>query len=156
MSSCNAPHATLLPTKLVGRIIVGALRDDTKNGCVADYLRSEYLAIHTAPKCGTELILNVMLHFRDRRSAASLRYRNRAEITVLYMCEQKPDPVWFSCRCKSSLRASSPIWASEANLARTRERRAAPRSRVLVRLASLAQIGELACRLVQELSDELA
>ena len=31
----------------------------------------------------------VTLHFRDRGSAASLRYRNRAEITVL-MCEQKP------------------------------------------------------------------
>ena len=39
----------------------------------------------------------------------------------------------------SSLRASSPIWASEASLART-----APRSRVLARLA---QIGEFASRL---------
>ena len=37
-----------------------------------------------------------------------------------------------------SLRASSPIWASETSLARTRER---------ARLASLAQIGELARRL---------
>ena len=43
-----------------------------------------------------------------------------------------------------SLRASSPIWASEASLARTRERAA----RVLARLTSLAQIGELACRLI--------
>ena len=50
---------------------------------------------------------------------------------------------------KYSLRASSPIWASEASLARTRERAGkprgaaerAPRSRVLARLA---QIGELA------------
>ena len=42
----------------------------------------------------------VTLHCRDWRGAASLRYRNRAEITVL-MCEQKPYPVWFSCRrCK--------------------------------------------------------
>ena len=40
----------------------------------------------------------------------------------------------------SSLRASSSIWASEASLARTRERGAA-------RLVSLAQIGELARRL---------
>ena len=73
-----------------------------------------------------------------------------------------------------SLRASSPIWASEASLARTceqaakprgqrggggeggqrkggggqRGRGAAPRSRVLARLASLSQIGELARRLV--------
>ena len=29
------------------------------------------------------------LHLRDQRGAASLRYRNRAVITVL-MCEQKP------------------------------------------------------------------
>ena len=50
-----------------------------------------------------------------------------------------------------SLRACSPIWAS---LARTRQRGAlssaprgfAARSRVLARLASLAQIGELARR----------
>ena len=44
--------------------------------------------------------------FRDRcdaarRSAASVRYRNCADITIL-MCEQKPYyPVWFSCRRKS-------------------------------------------------------
>ena len=47
----------------------------------------------------------------------------------------------------ASLRASSPIWASEASLVKTRERAAsALRSRVLARLASLAQIEELACR----------
>ena len=53
------------------------------------------------------------------------------------------------------LRASSPIWATEASLARTRDRGAfysaprglAARSRVLARLVSLAQIGELVCRL---------
>ena len=51
---------------------------------------------------------------------------------------------------RTSLRASSPIWSSEASLARTRERAAKPRalrSRVLERLASLDQIGELARRL---------
>ena len=43
------------------------------------------------------------LHFRDRRGAASPPYRNHyAEIMVL-MCEQKPHPVWFSCRRKSYL-----------------------------------------------------
>ena len=42
----------------------------------------------------------VTLHFRDGRGVASLRYRHRAEITIL-MCEQKPYPVWFSCRRKS-------------------------------------------------------
>ena len=47
----------------------------------------------------------------------------------------------------ANLRASSPIWASEASLVKTREQAAsAPRSRVLARLASLAQIGELARR----------
>ena len=53
---------------------------------------------------------------------------------------------------KYNLRASSPIWASEASLARTRERAVkprgaeerAPRSRVLARLA---QTGELTRRL---------
>ena len=34
------------------------------------------------------------------RGAASLRYRNRAEITAL-LCEQKHYPVWFSCWRKS-------------------------------------------------------
>ena len=37
---------------------------------------------------------------RDRRGAASLRYRNHAQITAV-MCEGKPYPVWFSCRRKS-------------------------------------------------------
>ena len=43
----------------------------------------------------------VTLHFRDQSGvAASLRCRNRAEITVL-ICELRPYPVWFSCQCKS-------------------------------------------------------
>ena len=46
--------------------------------------------------------------------------------------------------CLVSLRASSPIWASEASVA--------DRSHVLARLASLAQIGELACRLYPQRS----
>ena len=61
-----------------------------------------------------------------------------------------------------SLRASSPISASETSLARTRERgvkpRRASRSRVLARLTSLAQIGELArrlCRLFQAKQDNV-
>ena len=40
--------------------------------------------------------------FRVWRGAASLRYRNGAEITVL-MCEQKLYLVWFSCQHKSYL-----------------------------------------------------
>ena len=53
-------------------------------------------------------------------------------------------------RLHTSLRASSPIWASEASHVRMRERGAgfAARLRVLVRLISLAQIGELARRLL--------
>ena len=48
---------------------------------------------HTTPKRGTKPIrYNMTLHFRDRRGAASLRCRNRAEITVL-VCEQ--NMVWF-------------------------------------------------------------
>ena len=44
----------------------------------------------------------VTLYSRPRHGAASLRYRNRAEITVL-MWEQKAYPVWFPCRRKSYL-----------------------------------------------------
>ena len=42
----------------------------------------------------------VTLHFRDPRDVASLRYKNRAEITV-FICEQKRYPVWFPCRRKT-------------------------------------------------------
>ena len=61
--------------------------------------------------------------------------------------QYSPKKLLLSCSVseKTSLRASSPIWASEASLARTCER-AAPRSRVLARLA---QIGELARRLAK-------
>ena len=46
-------------------------------------------------------------NFRVRRGTGSLRYSAECgrfemlrEITV-FMCEQKPNPVWFSCRRKS-------------------------------------------------------
>ena len=39
--------------------------------------------VDTAPKCLTEPIRYVMNHFRDRHGAASLRYRNLTEITVV-------------------------------------------------------------------------
>ena len=61
----------------------------------------------------------------------SLKKNDHLERTYTFLC---------------SLRASSPIWASETSLARTFS--SAPRSRVLARLASLAQIGELARRLL--------
>ena len=53
----------------------------------------------------------------------------------------------------ASLRASSPVWSSEASLARTpfpAPRGFAASSRVLARLVSLAQIGELARRLARK------
>ena len=50
----------------------------------------------------------VVLHLRERRGADSLCYRNRAEITV-FICEQKPYPVWFSCRPE---RLSGIVWTA--------------------------------------------
>ena len=52
-------------------------------------------AAETYPICDNPLA--VVQH-----GAASLRNRHRAEITV-FMCEQKPYPVWFSCQRKSYL-----------------------------------------------------
>ena len=43
-------------------------------------------------KYGTKPIRYVMLHDRDRRSAASLRHRNRAATTLL-VSEETPYPV---------------------------------------------------------------
>lgn len=45
----------------------------------------------------------VTLHLRDHCGAASLCYKNRAQITVP-IGEQKSYPVWFSC-----LRKSNPV-----------------------------------------------
>ena len=57
----------------------------------------QILGGHTAPKYGTKpLRYYVTRCFRDRRSAASIRHRNRAEIITALVCEQKPYPVWFS------------------------------------------------------------
>ena len=56
----------------------------------------------------------------------------------------------------NSLRASSPIWASEASLASEGPREGfAARSRVLARLVPFAQIGELARRLFAHLNFQL-
>ena len=45
------------------------------------------------------------IHFQDRRGAASLRYRNRAKITVL-TCEQKHYPVFVSAQEQSGVEHS--------------------------------------------------
>ena len=39
--------------------------------------------VHIAPKCATEPFWYVTLHFRERRGAASPRYKSRAKTTVL-------------------------------------------------------------------------
>ena len=59
-------------------------------------------------------LCDMWLHFRDRRNA-SLRYRNRAEITVL-MCEQKLYPVWLSRRCKSF-----PVYCEQSPIGKARK-----------------------------------
>ena len=51
----------------------------------------------------------VTLHLSDQRGAASLRHRNRAEITVL-MCKQKPYPVWFCAGAKAPGGEGLRIW----------------------------------------------
>ena len=58
----------------------------TKRSCAAAFSSSFYfyyftpatvpIPVHTAPKCGTEHIRYVTLHYRERRGAASLRYSN--------------------------------------------------------------------------------
>ena len=54
-------------------------------------------------KYGSNPIRYVTPHFRDWRSAASLlRHRNRAA-TIVFVCGQKPYPVWFPWRGKSYL-----------------------------------------------------
>ena len=47
--------------------------------------------------------LYMTLHLGDRRSTASLRYRNRAEIT-LFISEQKPYPELFLCQRRYSVK----------------------------------------------------
>ena len=57
----------------------------------------------------------VTLHFRARQGAASLRYRSRAEITVL-MWEQKPYPVWMDGRERTDERTEERmlfVWQCE-------------------------------------------
>ena len=89
---------------------------------------------------------------------ALLAPRTRKSVTIYVqpICQSLNTTTWqysINENKVGSLRASSPIWASEASLARTRERAAkprgaeAPRSRVLARLALPAQTGELARRL---------
>ena len=53
--------------------------------------------VYTMP---TETYPMLTMHSHHRRGAASPRYRNRAKITV-FMCQQKPCPVRFSCPRKS-------------------------------------------------------
>ena len=56
------------------------------------HFRNGSKPVHTIPNCGSEPIRYVTLHFRDQRGAASLCYRNRAEITVLKCVNRSPGP----------------------------------------------------------------
>ena len=73
------------------------------------------IPVHTSLKCGSEPIGCVTIQFWDQRVAASLRYRNRAEITFLcagtdsyrvrFWCRCKSYPIfvpWFLCFCHST------------------------------------------------------
>ena len=65
-------------------------------------IASVRIPVHTrAPKCGADPIRSVMLHFRDPRSAASLRYRNRIEITVLVCAKRSPIRYGFRAGAKA-------------------------------------------------------
>ena len=79
--------------------------DSSPHSCLFTSM-TDRIGVHAAPKYGTRLIRCATLHFPIRRCAASLRHRNRAEITVL-VCEQNPSPVWFAW-----LRKSYPVWCS--------------------------------------------
>lgn len=59
------------------------------NSSPSSYLLTSATVRIPSPKCGTEPIRYVKLHFRDRCCLASSRYRNRAVITVL-ISERKP------------------------------------------------------------------
>ena len=59
--------------------------------------------VHTAPKYGTKPIRYVTLHFRDRRSTALVRPRNRDEMNICFLCLNK-SPIGFyghDFRCRS-------------------------------------------------------
>ena len=60
-----------------------------------------YIREYPPPPCGAP-------RYRSAR-AASLRYRNRAEITV-FMCQRKSYAVWFSCW---RMRKSYPVWCED-------------------------------------------
>ena len=61
--------------------------------------------VHTAPKYGTKPIWYVTLHFRDRRSTALVRPRNRDEINICFLCLNKSSIGFyghdFRCRSKA-------------------------------------------------------
>ena len=62
--------------------------------CPSTFSHSTKVWHTTYPICDAPLLRST------GRGAASLRYRNRAEITAL-LCEQKHYPIWFSCWRKS-------------------------------------------------------
>lgn len=81
--------------------MVGDHSEVGKIFCIISNLGSVYTKPNNLPGRHEKLfrflllpIRYMRLHFRDRRG------RNPAEITVR-MCEQKPYPLWFSCRSRA-------------------------------------------------------
>ena len=118
---------------------------------------------HSSPRATSTSLLDFLLSKSEMQLCSFNRWilaceqalhlgdidRRRSEI-VFVATKEVSSIVWIYCEghpSVSSLRASSPIWASEASLSRTRLS-SAPRSRVLARLA---QIGELARSLIGQI-----
>ena len=104
-----SPHSVIYPICNAPLWEIGAaqLRSVAEIAPKSPFLCVNRIAIRYGFCAGAKLsgllwtpIRYVTLHFRDRRGAAPLRYRNRAKITVL-TCEQKLYPVWFLCQRKS-------------------------------------------------------
>ena len=123
-------------------------------------------------KPGKARSVRALLVFQEFLENPGKPWQNFPRFPGFSLCAKKPRSFWlewflalpgsslipgFPGKPRDGLRASSAIWASEASLARTRERAAkrrggrgkASRSCVLARLSSLAQIGKLARRLAK-------
>ena len=102
-----SPHSRMFTSVSVGSILRSYLFTSTT---------TVRIGVHSAPKYGTETIRYVTLLFRYWCGAASLRYRNHAEITVV-VCEQKPYPVFAPAQKLSGTAWTSPNTPSALRLA---------------------------------------
>ena len=92
-------------------------------------------------------------HSNLAKCGLSHRLLGRVQTGCLLLKSGKKENTNSADQLTASLRESSPIWASlTRTLLSSAPRGFAARSHFLARLASLAQIGELACRLTYSLS----